>query len=143
MPDNETINSKADSTQPIATPVTVEERKEYSGDVPTMSGGTEVGYWYERYAVRDAGGKLLCEGIRDEAEARHIATCINSHAALAQQVADLQAEVARLRESEFPREREEAARQFARTMHSRLGLDEYRMRALIAEVFTELFNKPL
>jgi hypothetical protein len=46
-------------------------------------------------------------------------------------------------ESEFPREREEAARQFARTMHSRLGIDEYRMRALIAEVFTELFNKPL
>jgi hypothetical protein len=106
---------KADSTQPIATPVIAN----YDGTAK----------WLE-----DANG--------NELSLKYAAGIINSHAALTQQVADLQAEVARLRESEFPREREEACREFIEKLDvvtdCKVGWPSE-----IQTVFRSMFKKPL
>jgi hypothetical protein len=81
-PDNETINrhsDKADSTQPIAALV---EGKH----IETLS------------KLRDAAYPLRCFNNYYEQWAA-LDTILNDHAALTQQVADLKAEVARLREA--------------------------------------------
>jgi hypothetical protein len=79
---------KADSTQPIATPVRAIETGLFDVD------GHGIIYKFCDYAGEDN------KRVRD-----YIALCINEHESLAQQVADLKAEVARLREE---RDREES-----------------------------------
>jgi hypothetical protein len=66
----------------IVFPLSVDSTQEYGGDVPTMSGGTEVGYWCDRWIVVDAAG-------------REIAVC--EHQSDAEFIVRLEAEVKRLR----------------------------------------------
>jgi hypothetical protein len=141
---------KADSTQPIAAPGKCHYCFMPLDDVAQLHRIEDCNkFLYGEAAVFMGGARMSIEERALDYVERRGLIYSRQHPTDQQALEQEQAEKALAQritdfaKSEFPREREEAVRQFARTMHSRLGLDEYRMRALIAEVFTELFNKPL
>jgi hypothetical protein len=60
----------------IKLPVKVTNTSEYGGDVPTMSGGREVGFWNNRFDVVDAAGRSICR-CKEQSDAKQIAKCLN------------------------------------------------------------------
>jgi hypothetical protein len=62
-------------------PWRVEPTKVYGGDVPTMSGGREVGYWRDRWKIVDSEDQVVAVlTVKERAE--FIVTAVNSYDAL-------------------------------------------------------------
>lgn len=61
----------------INRPVKVQESKEYGGDVRTMSGGWENGYWLDRFDVYDKSGRHIAR-CKERSDADAIVEALNA-----------------------------------------------------------------